>query len=74
MVIVAAVVAGAGYGFFGPGRNPTCGGEFRADDWVANHLYCPGLTALSMIWWVLIVGVVVAWLVDVWGRRGDSDH
>ncbi|MBT3687329.1 MAG: hypothetical protein HOG10_04565 [Actinobacteria bacterium] len=64
MVITAAMVVGAGYGFFGPHRNPTCGGEFRSDDWIANKLYCPGLSALSMIWWVLLVAVAVIWLVD----------
>ncbi len=55
MCLIAVMVAGALYGFFGPGRDPTCGGEFRSDDWVANHLYCPGLSALSMVWWILLV-------------------
>ncbi|MDP6280712.1 MAG: hypothetical protein V1248_07805 [Acidimicrobiales bacterium] len=64
MCLIAVMVAGALYGFFGPGRDPTCGGEFRSDDWVANHLYCPGLSALSMVWWILLVGVAVILLVD----------
>jgi|TARA_Y100000294_G_scaffold23912_2_gene20388 hypothetical protein len=71
MVFTAAMVAAAAYGFFGPNRDPTCGGEFRADDWVANHLYCPGLSALSMVWWVMLVGVAVIWLANRLGVGGD---
>lgn len=71
MVVTTAVVASAGFGFFGPYRDPTCNGEFTEEDWIASHLYCPGLSAFSMVWWVILVGAAVFWLVDRLGADRD---